>query len=187
MSKQLKGYDLEHLISTWQALLHDPVMTVQPLCVNTSRLEGILTDRHLAPCRSSDPHLVLARMASSRDQFAVYDVRRPATSPAILTFGYDLARRFSVLLCRPAPSPPVTLTPTHSAPIVQGSFGVNQHGSVHSRRPVRHHFRLSGSCAGRQVSPQSSGQTLVHSDVDSHLLAGCGICATSARRRRPST
>lgn len=33
-------------------------------------------------------------MASSRDQFAVYDVRRPATSPAILTFGYDLARRF---------------------------------------------------------------------------------------------
>lgn len=42
-------------------------------------------------------------MASSRDQFAVYDVRRPATSPAILTFGYDLARRFSGLPVSPCP------------------------------------------------------------------------------------
>ncbi|GAA5872199.1 hypothetical protein JCM3774_002291 [Rhodotorula dairenensis] len=69
--KRLKAYDLEHLNSTWQALLHDPVMTVQPL--------------------SSDPNLVLARMSSSRDQFAAYDVRRPPTSSAVLTFGYDLA------------------------------------------------------------------------------------------------
>ncbi|GAA5983196.1 hypothetical protein JCM10908_000191 [Rhodotorula pacifica] len=69
--KRLKAYDLEHLNSTWQALLHDPIMTVQSL--------------------SSDPNLVLARMSSSRDQFAAYDVRRPPTSAAVLTFGYDLA------------------------------------------------------------------------------------------------
>jgi hypothetical protein len=30
-------YDIENLHSTWQALLDNPVMTVDPLCVGTFR------------------------------------------------------------------------------------------------------------------------------------------------------
>ncbi|GAA6018198.1 hypothetical protein JCM8202_000223 [Rhodotorula sphaerocarpa] len=69
--KRLQAYDVEHLTSAWQAILHDPIMTVEPM--------------------KSDPFLVLARTASSRDQFAAYDIRRPPTASAVLTFGYDLA------------------------------------------------------------------------------------------------
>ncbi|BGP32446.1 hypothetical protein JCM10296v2_004227 [Rhodotorula toruloides] len=69
--KRVFVYDVDNQHSTWQALLDYPVMTVDPVL--------------------QDPHLLLARMGSPSNQFAVYDIRRPAGSKAVLTFGYDLA------------------------------------------------------------------------------------------------
>ncbi|KAL7340129.1 hypothetical protein BJY59DRAFT_760462 [Rhodotorula toruloides] len=69
--KRVFVYDVDNQHSTWQALLDNPVMTVDPVL--------------------QDPHLLLARMGSPSNQFAVYDIRRPAGSKAVLTFGYDLA------------------------------------------------------------------------------------------------
>ncbi|BGP24999.1 nuclear mRNA export, poly(A)+RNA binding protein [Rhodotorula toruloides] len=69
--KRVFVYDIENQHSTWQALLDNPVMTVDPVL--------------------QDPHILLARMGSPSNQFAVYDVRRPAGSKAVLTFGYDLS------------------------------------------------------------------------------------------------
>ena len=67
---QVFAYDLDRMASTWQALLHSPVMTVSQV--------------------PSDPHLILARVAAPSNQFTVFDIR--SSKKGVILFGYDLAR-----------------------------------------------------------------------------------------------
>ncbi|KPV74801.1 uncharacterized protein RHOBADRAFT_66488 [Rhodotorula graminis WP1] len=67
--KRVFAYDLDRMASTWQALLHSPVMTVSQV--------------------PFDPHLILARVAAPSNQFTVFDIR--SSTKAVLSFGYDLA------------------------------------------------------------------------------------------------
>ncbi|GAA5893696.1 hypothetical protein JCM8208_000862 [Rhodotorula glutinis] len=67
--KRVFAYDLDRMASTWQALLHSPVMTVSQV--------------------PSDPHLILARVAAPSNQFTVFDIR--SSKKGVILFGYDLA------------------------------------------------------------------------------------------------
>ncbi|GAA5856057.1 hypothetical protein JCM9279_006490 [Rhodotorula babjevae] len=67
--KRVFAYDLDRMASTWQVLLHSPVMTVSQV--------------------PSDPHLILARVAAPTNQFTIFDIR--VSSKSVLQFGYDLA------------------------------------------------------------------------------------------------
>ncbi|GAA6028446.1 hypothetical protein JCM8097_007032 [Rhodosporidiobolus ruineniae] len=70
--KRLIAHELTDQSTAWQALLSHPIMTVQQLT-------------------TIDPHLILARMGSPKNQFSIHDVRISGMLPPVLSFGIDLA------------------------------------------------------------------------------------------------
>ncbi|GAA5962192.1 hypothetical protein JCM21900_002305 [Sporobolomyces salmonicolor] len=89
--KRIVTYDMETRVSTWQAVLTAPVMSVSPvLC---------------------DPNLLMARISSPSNQFLIHDLRLSSTSAPVLNFGIDLA---------PHRSTTGALTPTNMGRYLRG-------------------------------------------------------------------
>ncbi|GAA5865666.1 hypothetical protein JCM1840_003211 [Sporobolomyces johnsonii] len=89
--KRVVTYDMETRVTTWQALLTAPVMSVSPILC--------------------DPNLLMARISSPSNQFSIHDLRLSSTSAPVLNFGIDLA---------PHRSTTGALTPTNMGRYLRG-------------------------------------------------------------------